>query len=157
MPVPASPLTALFFALETGTDDAAVWGLVPSNLNVAANLGPAEIYVLSGLEARPLLLAGLDRGLPVDKVMAVMGQDVDLRMTLQQGAFTLHGTDFPLNDRPDANRYLAKFVIPHAVRDKLKEELWFLGIRRSCLFPDLANLALDLAMDTRRTPRKHTI
>ena len=110
-----------------------------------------------GPEARPLLLAALERGQRVDQVMAVVGQEVDLRMTLQQGSFTLHGTDFPLNSRQDANGYLAKFVIPYAARNKLKEELWFLGVRRSCLFPDLANLALDLAMDNRRTPRKHAI
>ena len=109
---------------------------------------------MAGPEALPLLLAGLERGPRVDRVMAVMGQDIDLRMTLQQGAFTLHDTDFPLSDRPDANMYLAKFVIPYAARAKLKEELYFLGIRRSCLFPDLANLALDLATDNYRAPRK---
>lgn len=150
----ASPLTALFFALETGTGDAAVWGLVPSNLNELSNSGLAEIFTLSGPEALPLLRAGLEKEPRVEQVIAVMGQDVDLRMTLQQAAFTLHGTEFPLNDRSDANNYLAKFVIPRGARDKLKEELWFLGIRRSCLFPDLANLALDLSTDTRRTPRK---
>ena len=150
----SSPLTALFFALEAGTDDAAVWGLVPTSLNVASNSGPAEIYTLTGPEAMSLLLAGLERGPRVDRIMAVMGQDIDLRMTLQQGAFTLHGSDFPLNDRPDANMYLAKFVIPYAARARLKEELYFLGIRRSCLFPDLTNLALDLATDNDRAPRR---
>ena len=74
-------------------------------------------------------------------------------MTVQQGAFTLHGTNVALNKQPDAEGYLAKLVIPYASREKLKEELWVLGIRRSSLFPDLANLALDLATDDRRTPR----
>ena len=153
----ASPLAALFFALESeADDDSAVWGLVPSRLNAEFS-GRDEIFVLAGSEARPLLLAGLEKGSPVDKVLAVMGQDIDIRMTVQQGAFTLHGTGVPLNERPEATEYLAKFVIPRSEREKLKEELWFLGIRRSSLFPDLANLALDLAMDTRRTPRKHTI
>ena len=152
----ASPLVALFFALDTevGTDDAAVWSLVPSKLNATSSGSPEEVFVLSGPEASPLLLAGLNRGSPVDKVLAVIGQDVDLRMTVQQGAFTLHGTNVALNERPDAEGYLAKLVIPYASREKLKEELWVLGIRRSCLFPDLANLALDLATDDRRTPRK---
>ena len=69
----------------------AIWGLVPSRLNAASKYGLDEIFVLSGPEARPLLVAGLDRGAPVDDVLAVMSQDVDLRMTVQQGAFTVHG------------------------------------------------------------------
>ena len=151
----ASPLVALFFALDSAdaADDAAVWGLVPSRLN-AASSGREEIYVLSGPEAWPLLMAGLDRGLPVDQVLAVMGQEIDIRMTMQQGAFTLHGTGVPLNEFPEASEYLVKFVIPRYAREELKEELWFLGVRRSSLFPDLANLAVDLASDYRRTPRK---
>ena len=45
----AAPLIALFFALdsEVGTDDAAVWALVPSTLN-AASRSQEEIFVLSG-------------------------------------------------------------------------------------------------------------
>lgn len=155
----ASPLVALFFALdsERHTEAAAVWGLVPSRLNAVSAVKAEETFVLSGPEARPLLLAGMSRGPVVEDVLAVVGQDIDLRMTLQQGAFTLHGTSAPLNERPDADGYLAKFIIPQSARKQIKEELWFLGIRRSGLFPDLANLALELTTDQRRTPRRRVV
>lgn len=151
-----SPLVALFFALESAdqTETAAVWALVPSSLNALSKFQAKQTFVLSGPEARPLLLAGLERGPVVDDVLAVMGQDVDLRMTLQQGAFTLHGTNAPLNEHPNASGFLAKFTISHSARKIISEELWFLGVRRASLFPDLANLALDLIADQRRTPRK---
>lgn len=151
-----SPLVALFFALDSksATGDAAVWGLAPSRLNARSGSGVEETFVLSSNEALPLLQAGLERGQPVDRVIAVMGQDVDLRMTLQQGVFTLHGTSIPLDQRADAGEYLAKFIIPQSKREQLSEELWFLGIRRSCLFPDLTNLALELTNDLRKIPRR---
>ena len=154
----ASPLVAMYFAIcsEPQVGDAAVWGILPSRLNLSSKYGLEEILVLSGPEARPMLVAGLDRGAPVDDVLAVMSQDVDLRMTVQQGAFTVHGTDAPLDGRAGADGYLAKFVIPASARQRLLEELWFLGVRRASLFPDLANLALDLASDHRMIPRKQS-
>jgi hypothetical protein len=82
-----------------------------------------------------------------------MGKEVDLRMTVQQGTFTIHGTDVPLESRAGSENYLAKFVVPDTARKRLQEELWFLGVRRSILFPDLSNLAQDLATDDRLVPR----
>lgn len=153
----ASPLVALFFALDSvsQTEAAVVWALVPSRLNAVSAFNAEETFALSGAEARPLLQAGLERGPVVEDVLAVLGQDVDLRMTLQQGAFTLHGTNSALNDHPKASEFLAKFTIPKSARESISEELWFLGVRRSSLFPDLANLALDLKTDQRRIPRKN--
>lgn len=155
----ASPLVALFFALDSvsHTETAVVWALVPSRLNAVSAFKAEETFVLSGAEARPLLLAGLERGPVVEDVLAVVGQDIDLRMTLQQGAFTLHGTNAALNEHPNASGFLAKFTIPQSARERISEELWFLGVRRSSLFPDLANLALELTTDQRRTPRKRVV
>lgn len=154
----ASPLVAMYFAIcsESHVDDAAVWGIVPSRLNLSSKYGLEEILVLSGPEARPMLVAGLDRGAPIDDVLAVVSEDVDLRMTVQQGAFTVHGNDAPLDRRAGADEYLAKFIIPASARQRLLEELWFLGVRRASLFPDLSNLALDLLSDDRLIPRKQS-
>lgn len=152
----ASPLAALYFAVsdEPRPGPAAVWALVPSELNHASRHGQQATLVLTGPEARPLLAAAFERGALVDEVLAVVGQDVDVRMTVQQGAFTIHGTDQPLEQRPGVERYLAKFVIPETAKERLAEELWFLGVRRSGLFPDLGNLAKDLASDLRTIPRR---
>lgn len=151
----ASPLVALYFAVnsEPNSGSAAVWALVPSTLNATSQHRLNSILVLSGPEARPLLEAGLRGGPPIDDILAVMGKEVDLRMTVQQGTFTIHGTDVPLESRAGSENYLAKFVVPDTARKRLQEELWFLGVRRSILFPDLSNLAQDLATDDRLVPR----
>lgn len=152
----ASPLVALYFAVNSGpcAGDAAVWGMVPSGLNAKSMASREETFVLSGPEARALVVAALRQGSPIDDVLAVVAQDIDLRMAVQQGAFSLHGTDQPMESRTGADRYLAKLVIPHSAIAALQEELWFLGIRRASLFPDLTNLAIDLCNDHRLIPIK---
>jgi len=147
----ASPLAALYFAVshEPQPGPAAVWVLVPSELNRASACRQDATLVLTGPEAKPLLEAAFEGGRQVDETLAVVGQDVDLRMTVQQAAFTIHGTDAPLEARPASETCLAKFLIPEAAKEHLAEELWVLGIRRSGLFPDLASLAKDLATDFR--------
>jgi hypothetical protein len=82
-----------------------------------------------------------------DLAVAVMGQDVDLRMTVQQAGFTIHGGPTPLEKYPQADRFLRKLVIPENCRERFRKDLWLLGIRRSMLFPDIENLARELATE----------
>jgi hypothetical protein len=87
-------------------------------------------------------------------VVAVIPVDIDLRMTVQMGSFTLHATDQPLEQRDGAENYLAKILIPENAKPVFADEIWTLGVRRSVLFPDLANLALELSSDDRWAKRK---
>ena len=78
------------------------------------------------------------------KVLAAYAPQYRLRMMLQQSVFTIHGTGTPLEKLDGAEGFLRGYVIdPHA-RDELLRELDLLGIRRSTLFPDLDNLAMDV-------------
>ena len=153
-----SLLTAAYFAVahEPRSGPAAIWALLPSELNKASRHGKDVAFLLHGPEARPLLAAAFDGSPCEDEVLAVLPVDLDLRMTVQLGAFTLHSTDEPLEKRKGAENYLAKFVIPEGAKPAVCDELWVLGARRSVLFPDLANLAQDLASDNRLIRRKGT-
>lgn len=149
-----SPLTALYFAVahEKAVGDAHVWALRPGRLNASSCVRQDATLVLTVPVLRPMLDAAFHLGQPVDDVLAVVGFDVDLRMAVQQAGFTIHGDATPLDRRPGSDAYLFKFVIPQQARELMAEELWSLGIRRSLLFPDLANLAADLAGDARMIP-----
>jgi hypothetical protein len=100
------------------------------------------------------LQAAFADGVVIDQALAVYGQDTSLRMALQMGAFTIHGTDKPLEERKGAHQYLAKLIIPEEAKATFEEELWVLGIRRSTLFLDLANLASELTNDHRLVPKR---
>ncbi len=66
------------------------------------------------------------------------------RMQMQQGAFTLHSTEKPLEDMEGSSQWLRKFVIPADAREQMAWELKLMGFRLGDLFPDLGNLAAEL-------------
>jgi hypothetical protein len=140
-----SPLAALFFGVShvRGAKPAVVWMLSPGNLNRA--IGVPNAVILGHAATRPLIEAAFLATEPSDRVVAVVGQDVDLRMSLQHSVFTLHGDATPLDERERSYEFLSKLVIPAASRRELARDLDMLGIRRSTLFPDIENLARELA------------
>jgi hypothetical protein len=154
----ASLIAATYFAVsyEPKPGDGAVWILSPGGLNGVSSHKTQATLVISGPECNALVSAAFNAGSPNREVLAIVGQDVDMRMTVQQGAFTIHGDDTPLEEQTDAHPFLAKLIIPESAKPTFDEELWVLGVRRAALFPDLANLARDLANDWRASPKKTT-
>lgn len=143
-----SPLVAAFFAVaEASSADGAVWVLDPMGL-IDPTADVPGVLLLPGFEDDPLLdSAFLQDVASPDEVKAVLAEEVDLRMTLQQSAFTIHGTKKPLEEVDGIGDHLMKLVIPASAKGPLRAELAQLGVRRRSLFPDLANLALDLAFE----------
>ena len=73
-----------------------------------------------------------------------MAVETDLRMLIQQGAFTFHATDVPLDLMTDCSDWLIKYIIPTQAIPSIARDLAVLGFRRGDLFPDLDNLATEL-------------
>lgn len=140
-----SLLVAAFFAVgvETEPGPAVIWALAPERLNALSN--GAGVATLSGYlrDSKIELTNMCDQDL--GPTVAVMSEQVDLRMLMQQGTFTFHGAKTPLEDHPDAGSFMARIEIPEEWRVPLEARLHIAGIRRSSLYPDLANLAKDLA------------
>jgi len=81
------------------------------------------------------------------KVRAVMASVHDNRIFVQQGAFTIHSRTQPLEEAAGADRYLSRIVIPADAVRSVAEQLRVSGYRRGDIFPDLANLAMELRME----------
>ena len=143
-----SPLVAAFFAIsyDPRDDPAAIWCLSPGDLNEVTS-GRHSLAFLAHERVADLLRPAFVGGDSPDVAVAVMGQDVDLRMTVQQGGFTIHGGPTALENHAKADRFLRRFVIPAHCRERFRKDLWLLGIRRSMLFPDIENLARELATE----------
>jgi len=73
-----------------------------------------------------------------------MANETDLRMQVQQGAFTVHSSATPLNLMSDCDQWLKKYVIPAKCVRSMARQLDLLGFRLGDLFPDLGNLAREL-------------
>jgi hypothetical protein len=146
-----SLVVATYFAVahNPADEDAAVWLLAPEHLNRLARLPVDGICVLNGETAspqiRPLAEAAFRDAPCEDGPYATLSQDLDMRVLVQSGAFTIHASPAPLDEHPHAKEFLARFDIPRAQRNAFCEELFAMGARRSLLFPDLHNLARELA------------
>jgi len=142
-----SPLVALYFALEKPDDtDAVLWGLFPIQLN---NLeaqtpsicmpGSSTIGQLGTQAFRP------ETNSRDTRIISVLTEEADLRQMVQQSAFTIHGRGDPLEQRNEAHKFLVKVRIPAKSKEALRQVIALLGVSRASLFPDLENLALELA------------
>lgn len=149
-----SPMVAAYFALEylldtptAKTCDAALWILRPNALNKAEGLEPIT-FSINSLSCEPFLRPVFHPGEgETGQIRAVMASVHDSRIFVQQGAFTIHTRMQPLDDATGAHKYLSRIVIPADAVASVAEQLRVSGYRRGDIFPDLANLAMELRME----------
>ncbi|MBI4773739.1 MAG: FRG domain-containing protein [Deltaproteobacteria bacterium] len=140
-----SPLIALFFAVQNHDDEPGVlWALNPSALNFqefrTRDLLPPYREDVIGLFQAPFGVAKKD----IHRIASVVIRHVDVRMTVQLSAFTVHGANTPLNKHCGKESFLFKYEIPSKSKQLLRLELIGMGIRESNIFPDLDHLADEL-------------
>lgn len=146
-----SPLVALFFAVEHAihgtledSEDAAIWVLEPHRMNYV-EVGEEVTPDISGGMCRQFLAPAFhDKAEEPQKVVAAMASELDMRMFVQQGCFTIHSCRKPLNIRPESKDCLDKITIPADRVPRLAFEVSVCGLRKGDIFPDLANLAGEL-------------
>jgi hypothetical protein len=148
-----SPLVALFFAVQ-GDGPGALFGLSPFALNKVEVGRPAIIGV--GDPTFDDMISGAFGTNASNKskafAAAVIVDETDARMLAQLTAFTVHSSPRPLEEAPDHIRFLRRIEIPEKAKAELRWELGQMGVRRSTLFPDLHNLALELKERRYRNP-----
>ncbi len=145
-----SPLVALYFAVATEhPGDAAIYSFNPVELN-ERQLGIRGIVSPDDPLASPLFAPAFvhDRPEPDAKAAAVLVDEIDPRMLAQLTALSIHTCSNPLDSLEGHERFLMRFEVPGDLREALRMELWHHGVRRSTLFPDLANLAAELSQMT---------
>lgn len=149
-----SPLVALFFAVETHHDsDGALWALNPGGLNQDM-IAEDRLLIVDDPPVRELVSLAFepDPGVHLEastrtagRVLAVGAREIDPRVMVQQGAFTIHSDETNLAAKKlEGYPWLVGFRVKREAKAILRESLWRLGITRSGLFPDLGTLAHDL-------------
>jgi hypothetical protein len=149
----------LYFALSVAArkgfvNDAAVWLLDPAawNTGVLPGMDPPG----SALDAEnPDLnnyLPGREINSMANDVVAMYARYNNPRITAQRGVFTVFGREKrPMEDVFDRNGLgddvLIKAVLPRAVLSMMNDDLRILGFRESMIYPDLAGLAKEIAID----------
>jgi len=141
-----SPMVAAFFAVDDNPNgDGAIWALDPYALNANQSQKP-NILIAHGSVALPIFRAPFQKKATKQSLTAaVVGREVDIRMLIQQSAFTIHGTVTPIEAISSANKFTRKFTIPATSKQLIRRQLRALGFTRHTLFPDLEHLASELA------------
>ncbi|NEU96930.1 FRG domain-containing protein [Bradyrhizobium uaiense] len=148
-----SPLVALYFALAylfesaDPPEDSVLWILDPHRLNQIENydqVGSLTPSINSEMCDPMVLPAFRADVIEPERVLAVMAHDVDLRIFVQQGCFTIHSSRLALNLRQDHTLFLFPIIIRAEHAKQVASELFTAGLRRGDIFPDLGNLASEL-------------
>jgi hypothetical protein len=154
-----SPLVALYFAVEDqiyspsggplvgssgSVDDLAIWVLDPHKLNQIEINEEFTPSIEAEMCKRMLRPAFTDHGEENLKVCAAMSSELDIRMFVQQGCFTIHSDRTSLNLKEESQEYLSKLIIPAACARALAHEVDVCGLRKGDIFPDLAQLAVEM-------------
>lgn len=143
-----SPLIAAYFAVATYRKatpaDAVIWMLDPVSMN--SRLRDINLIFPIDSDTAKKILEPAFKGPFKDEgdVFAVMAVEHDMRMFVQQGAYTIHAARDPLNARKGHSQHLKPLLIPAAVVQQVAWEIYACGFRRGDLFPDLANLADEI-------------
>lgn len=144
-------LTALYFAVgeEREGKSASLWALNPVKLNKRMT-GKDSIGVLNHYEHKIQELVDIafvrysEKPDPGDLVLAMSGPELDLRMLVQWGVYTIHANSKPIEELPNCDDFAAEISIPAEDQRPLRQALRIAGFSRSRLFPDLQSLAEDL-------------
>jgi hypothetical protein len=139
-----SPLVALYFAVWNSArdgEDGAVWFLHATDLNRRVNGQPVLLHVSAAEVVKSAAEAFSGTAINAPAVIALFPHEIDVRMQMQQSAFTLHSRPQALHEMPDWTECLRMFTVPAHAKANLRHVLEVAGIFRATLFPDLANLA----------------
>jgi hypothetical protein len=140
-----SAMVALYFAVESFDDSpAAIFALAPFELNGVLT-GNSWLHSPRHEPAKPLISAAFGNEADIKTIaIALVTDETDARMLAQLTALTLHSSGDALDGLESRERFLRRYDIPAAAKPYLRQELFWHGVRRSTLFPDLANLAAEL-------------
>jgi hypothetical protein len=144
----AIALTALYFVVRDESEfgvDGALWALSAGYLN-AQVLDYSRIVIPRAAQVKEIAAAAFqDRPVPdLKPVIAISAQENDIRMLVQNAAFTIHDSPDDLQQFASPKPILLKFIVPAASKSNLKRWLRAFGASEATLFPDLAALADEL-------------
>jgi hypothetical protein len=141
-----SALVALYFAVRNhlGEYDAAVWMLDPFHLN--KNVAKVGDYV------HDIFSEGVNQYLESADVaelpaapMAIDPLYNSVRITVQRGAFTIHGQDRkPVEQYDTMKERCLKIIIPSECIETIMSQLSWAGMRETSVFPDLDSVSKEI-------------
>lgn len=152
-----SAMLAAYFALShergaPGPCAPCIWILTPRLMNsVLGRSHRKRVFLMAEEPCLSLVRpAFVQRQVPRPRIAnpphacAALGVELGMRMQVQQGAFTIHGTPKPLECHAEAGRFLTKVWLCGGQDGEIARLLRYSALTRSVVFPDLDHLAGDI-------------
>lgn len=142
-----SSLIATYFACsEHPGDDAALWVLLPTELNKNSGIEPEETFDIPGIKElgnySPESYSA-DRTNTMGPAAAITSRNTS-RMQAQQGTFTIfHKKRTAIEEIGDKN-HVWRYIIPADAKTTILKELKICGIDKFQLFPELSSIGETL-------------
>lgn len=145
-----SLLIAAFFAVyryeEQAGKDGCIWILRPGQLNQEEGVGNS-ICPMDSPSITQLLVSVFDTGAErkeaKDKIYACYPVENNMRIYVQQSAFTVHNSRRKLTQLK-SDDLLIKIVIPYDAKKEYLEELKICGITLKSVYPDADHIAEEI-------------
>lgn len=143
-------LVALAFSVQYRTEDvkdkdADVWCLNPVVLNSNIRFPSYDDEKIPNISADKDL-QNMYQSSKMNYPIAVIGAQNTDRIIAQRGVFTLfpNKDSFSMQTLPNANDFLIRIKIPKLHIDNIKNDLYYIGISESSLFPELDSISKEL-------------
>ena len=149
-------LVALAFATQYRSNkhlgkDAAVWCLNPQKLNENVRFSAYDDEPIPNICDNTELQTMFEsprQGYPV----AIIGPQNTDRIIAQRGVFTLfpNKDSFSLENLTHADDFLFKIIIPETSINSISDDLYYMGMTESTLFPELDSISKELRKNYER-------
>ncbi len=142
-----SSLVALYFACcDNNNADAALWILLPTELNKHSGIEPEETFDIPGIAElgnySPLSYHE-DRTNTMGPAAALTSRNTS-RMQAQQGTFTIFHKKTTAIEEIGDKKHTWRYIIPSEKKSEILSELKICGIDRFQLFPELSSIGETL-------------
>ena len=147
-----SPLIAAYFAVcnqeKNADEDACIWVLHPEELNAEEGFNHYLYSIDSNTAVQMIRPAFKKEYVPdnprvLDRILACYPIEHNLRVYVQQSAFTLHNSMRRLEEIASGSM-LSRIVIPAGSKKEMEAELMALGVTISYIYPDSEHIAEEL-------------
>lgn len=147
-----SPFVAAFFALESATQDVAVFALNTPDL---WHRTPAFDASLTRAAIDPRQPGNFERYFQGNKLPLLWygePSEMDSRLIAQSGLFVVPGVldqslDAILENYGGSDAFLTKFILPLSMREEAMKALYRMNVTYATLFPDLDGLARSVSYE----------
>ena len=143
-------LVALAFASQYRVEahtgkDAAVWCLDPKKLNDNTRFPSFDDEPIPNI-CENIELIEMFRSQRQTYPISIIGPQNTDRIIAQRGVFTLfpNKDSFSMESLDNADKFLIKIIVPHERVNSISEELYYLGMTESTLFPELDSISKEL-------------